>query len=304
MMKLSGILNYERKISLKVKVYTLNAFGKTDLGGNPAGVVIDRKDLNSDQMKEIAAKVGFSETAFVSPSDLADFKLRFFTPSEEVDLCGHATIATFYLLHHLKIVKTGSYSQETLAGVLDIHIKEDGTVYMSQTCPQFYGCLDKDEIASSLNISVDKISNSLPIEIVSTGLKDIIVPVNTLADLLSIKANFDEISKISERCGATGYHVFTLETKYKGIAHSRNFAPLYAIPEESATGTATGALSSYLFKHSKLSTSNVNDLTFEQGYSMDMPSEIKARLDIANAEIINVTIGGKASNLKEIIIEI
>lgn len=289
---------------MKVKVYTLNAFGKTADGGNPAGVVLNAEDLTSEMMKKIAKEVGFSETAFVSHSELADFRVRFFTPSEEVDLCGHATIATFYLLNHLEIISSGNYTQETLAGLLNIEIKEDGIVYMSQNTPEFYNTIDKDKIARSLNIPVEKISKDLPIEIVSTGLKDIIVPVNTLDDLISIKPDFDKISEISKENNSVGYHVFTLETKFDGIAHSRNFAPLYSIDEESATGTATGALASYLFKHGIVSLENIDDLNFEQGYSMDLPSEIKASLDIKNDEIVGVKVGGKGSDLKEILIDI
>lgn len=289
---------------MKVKVYTLNAFGKTENGGNPAGVVLNAENLTADMMKRIAKEVGFSETAFISHSELADFKLRFFTPSEEVDLCGHATIASFYLLNHLELISSGNYTQDTLAGVLDIEIKEDGTVYMSQNAPAFYNTIDKSQIARSLNIPLDKISQNLPIEIVSTGLKDIIVPVKTLDDLMSINPDFDKISKISEENNSVGYHVFTLETKFDGVAHSRNFAPLYSIDEESATGTATGALASYLYKHGKISKENAQDLTFEQGYSMGLPSEIKASLNVGNDEIISVKVGGRGSDLKELSIDI
>ena len=140
--------------------------------------------------------------------------------------------------------------------------------------------------------------------IVSTGLRDIIVPVNTLDSLFSIKPDFDKISNISEKYGATGYHVFTLETKFKGIAHSRNFAPLYSIPEESATGTATGALSCYLFKHKMLPIEKLDNLIFEQGYCMYMPSEIKASLAVDKDNIKKVRVGGKGSNLKTIVVEI
>ncbi len=288
---------------MKIKVYTLNAFGKTDKGGNPAGVVINAENLNVKQMKNIAKEVGFSETAFVSASDIADFKVRFFTPSEEVDLCGHASIATFYCLAELGIISPGRYTQETKAGVLDIEVMDDKTILMTQSLPEFFGIIDKNDIADSLNISTYNMTN-MPVEIVSTGLRDIIVPVNTLDDLLSIKPNFDKISKISKRYGATGYHVFTLETKFKGIAHSRNFAPLYSIPEESATGTATGALSCYLFKHKVLPMENLDNLIFEQGYCMYMPSEIKASLAVDKDNIKKVRVGGKGSNLKTIVVEI
>lgn len=288
---------------MEIKAYTLNAFGKTDKGGNPAGVVINADDFSVSQMKKIARKVGFSETAFVSASDVADFKVRFFTPSEEVDLCGHATIATFYCLAELGIISTGKYTQETKAGVLDIEVIDDKTILMTQSLPEFFGIIYKSEIAESLNISIDNMTD-MPAEIVSTGLRDIIVPVNTLDSLFSIKPDFDKISNISEKYGATGYHVFTLETKFKGIAHSRNFAPLYSIPEESATGTATGALSCYLFKHKMLPIEKLDNLIFEQGYCMYMPSEIKASLAVDKDNIKKVRVGGKGSNLKTIVVEI
>lgn len=289
---------------MKVKVYILNAFGKANIGGNPAGVVIDADNLSDDQMQLISKKVGFSETAFVSDSNVADFKVRFFTPSEEVDLCGHATIATFYALLELSKINPGKYTQETKAGILDIEIKNDNTILMDQSLPKFSGIIDKQQIADSLNIPSDKISPDMSIEIVSTGLRDIIIPINTLDDLLGIKPNFNEISKISEKYGAIGYHVFTLETKFNGIAHSRNFAPLYSIPEESATGTSTGALSCYLFKHNKISMENLKDLVFEQGYSMDMPSEIRSSITVDKGYITGVKVGGIGSNLKEINVEI
>ena len=176
---------------MEIKAYTLNGFGKTEKGGNAAGVVLKSENLSVKQMKLIAKEVGFSETAFVSSSNVADFKVRFFTPSEEVNLCGHATIATFYLLSELDIISPGRYTQETKAGVLDIEVMRDKTILMSQSLPEFFGIIDKVEIADSLNISVDNMTN-MPVEIVSTGLRDIIVPIRTLDSLLSIKPNFDK----------------------------------------------------------------------------------------------------------------
>lgn len=83
---------------MEIKVYKINAFAKTAIGGNPAGVVVNADELSENDMKKIAGIVGLSETAFVMKSDVADFRVRFFTPTEEVDLCGHATIGTFSIL--------------------------------------------------------------------------------------------------------------------------------------------------------------------------------------------------------------
>ncbi len=79
-------------------VYLLKSFGVDEMGGNPAGVVLDANNLSDEQKKAISKAINYSETAFVERSDKADYKVRFFTPTEEVDLCGHATIATYSLL--------------------------------------------------------------------------------------------------------------------------------------------------------------------------------------------------------------
>ena len=107
-------------------VYVLEAFSAVAGGGNPAGVVPNARKLTEEQMQEIAKTLGYSETAFVQESDVADFKVRFFTPVAEVDICGHATIATFSLLFNLKKIEPGVYFQETKAGVFDVAVDETG----------------------------------------------------------------------------------------------------------------------------------------------------------------------------------
>ena len=78
-----------------IQVGVVNAFVVDGQGGNPAGVVLDADDLSETDMQAVAARVGLSETAFVSRSDIAGFKLDFFTPNRRIAHCGHATIATF-----------------------------------------------------------------------------------------------------------------------------------------------------------------------------------------------------------------
>ena len=289
---------------MTVKVYTLNAFAKTAGGGNPAGVVLDAGELSASQMKSVAKKVGFSETAFMQKSEKADFNVRFFTPAEEVDLCGHATVAAFSLLAQKKILPAGVYTQATKAGLLEVEIRKDNVIFMTQTKPCFFEDVDKEMLAESLNISVDYIAEKIPAKIISTGLRDIIIPVNTLEQLFSIKPDFEKVAEISKKTDAVGYHVFTLKSKYSSTAHCRNFAPLYDIPEEAATGTSSGALASYLYQYGLVTAEDVGNLVFEQGYSMNRPSEILAGLTVQNKEITEVKVGGVSADIKEIKIEI
>ncbi len=282
-----------------MRVYLLNAFAKTKRGGNPAGVVLDADHLAEASMQKIAARVGLSETAFVQKSAAADFKIRFFTPAAEVDLCGHATIAVFSLLFGLRRIRAGGHSQETKAGILGVEVQMDGTVFMEQTLPLFGNTIDRSEVAGSLGIGINSLAPDMPAQIVSTGLRDIIVPVISLPVLLGIIPDFDKISSISKKQGAVGYHIFSLETRHKSTAHCRNLAPLYGIPEEAATGTSSGALACYLFKYGKITEDQAQRLVFEQGYAMRRPSEIVVRLDIKNTDIAGVHVGGKATAAKE-----
>ena len=282
---------------MKVNVYTLNSFAKTKEGGNAAGVVTNADSLSEKEMRKIAANIGFSETAFILPSNAADFKVRFFTPKEEVDLCGHATIATYYTMASLGLVKPGRYKQETKAGILGIEIKDDYSIMMNQPVPMFSEIIDKDELADSLNIKASQIPEDLSVQVVSTGLRDIMVPVKSISILDAIKPDMEKIKKISRKYNAVGYHVFALESLHGAYANCRNFAPLYEIPEESATGTSNGALGCYLYHYGKINEEQASNIIFGQGYSMERPSEIRVSLTVKGNEIIEVKVGGRAMNL-------
>jgi PhzF family phenazine biosynthesis protein len=278
---------------MRLIVYTLNSFAKTEDGGNPAGVVLQADGLSDEEMLSIAQQVGFSETAFVHKSEKANYKVRFFTPNSEVRLCGHATIAAFTLLKNKKIIDDGILCQETKAGILNIEVDND-KVYMNQNAPEYFNIIDKNEVADSLNITQDDFVSHLPIQIVSTGLKDIMIPIKSLDRLFSIKPDYKKIAALSKKYNIIGFHVFSLETKFDSTAHCRNFAPLYNINEESATGTSNGALACYLYKHGIVNEEQSSELVFEQGYSMQKPSEILVRLKIDNNKICEVKVGGKA----------
>ena len=83
----------------QVDVLHIDAFSYIPNKGNPAGVVLNGHDFTEYEMQAIAKEVGFNETAFVVPSQVADYRIRFFTPGHEMNLCGHATMGTVFALH-------------------------------------------------------------------------------------------------------------------------------------------------------------------------------------------------------------
>jgi PhzF family phenazine biosynthesis protein len=281
---------------MRKEVFELSAFVKDGQGGNPAGVVLNADDLSVNQMKEIACKLGYSETAFVLSAENADFHIRYFTPNEEVNLCGHATIATFSLLSQKGIIQTGKYLIQTKAGLLNVHLNDDESVFLQQRLPEFGQVLTNEEIAASLGIEKDDFNQELPIQIVSTGLPDIMIPVKSLSILKQLKPNFSHIQEISQKYQVIGYHVFTLETLHASTAHCRNFAPLYDIDEESATGTANAALACYLERYGN--GNQLDPFIFEQGYVMNRASEIIVHIDRNEYGLSNVSVGGKSAGYR------
>lgn len=279
-----------------VRVYVASAFSKNEKGGNKAGVLIDDYNLSIKQKMKVAEMLGYSETAFISKSDKADFKLEYFTPVEEVPLCGHATIATFVVLNNLKKLKKSLYKIETKSGILNIQIQDD-IILMQQNLPNYYNIIDKSEVEDCIDIEV--LNTNYPIQIVSTGLKDILVPINSRESLKKLEPNFEEMKKISKEKDVIGMHLFTLGNTDELTAVCRNFAPLYGIDEESATGTSNCALACYVYKYGI----KKNKYIFEQGYELNNPSQIIVYLEENNNEISNVLVGGKGYIVEEVKID-
>ena len=231
---MSGIIKDKKNYDyleeiMKVKVKKVNAFTDSINGGNPAGVVLNSPDLTDKQMAFISKTLKVSETAFVFPSRNADFKLRFFTPEVEVDLCGHATIATFFTMaledyFPDKINKI--VTQETKAGILPVNIDftEDGSigrVMMTQSKPIFKDIyLDILKIAESLKISKEEIDDSFPKQIVSTGLFTLPICIKSFNTLKKIKPDFKKIKKICNEINAGSFHLFTFEAIRTGFSLS------------------------------------------------------------------------------------
>lgn len=280
---------------MDLKYFVVQAFSKADRGGNPAGVVLDAGGLSARLMKKIASKLGYPETAFVQPSSAADFRVRFFAPKAEVDLCGHATIATFSLLAALKSIVPGNYEQETKAGILAVEVCDDGSVFMEQNLPQFFSKIDPERMARALNASPTAFLPELPIQVVSTALKDIMVPVRSLAQLHRMDPDPEDTAAVCRQFDAVGVHLFSFETEGEAAAHCRNFAPHLGIVEEAATGTSTGALSCYLQKYCGMGS---EDLIFEQGYALNSPSEIRVKLSVSDGRVSRVRVGGTAGNIR------
>lgn len=275
------------------QLYRLRAFPKTKDGGNKAAVYLFADDLTDKEMQKMAKDIGYSETAFVLDSDKANFKVRFFTPKFEVDLCGHATIATFNLMRDLNIIQLGTFTQETKAGILSLNVTEN-MVFMEQSKPVFDAIIPIDELESCFkNLESHP---HLKAQIISTGLREIFLPLKNIQSLEKLKPNFKKIILISRKYQVIGIHAFSLDDDID--AYGRNFAPIIGIREESATGTSNGALGCYLYKYFE----KKKEFLFRQGYQMNEPSEIITHIHTIADEIKSIWVGGNAFLIQEKIV--
>lgn len=132
---------------MTVTVYVASAFSKNQNGGNKAGVILMEKGLSSLEKRTIAKELGYAETVYISESVRADYKFEYFTPKEEVDLCGHATIGSFVILNHLNKLSKNDYTIETNSGILKINLKDD-MIFMEQNQPIFYDVLSLEQFTA------------------------------------------------------------------------------------------------------------------------------------------------------------
>ena len=274
-----------------MKFYIVDAFTETLFGGNPAGVVIlpDGADFPADDiMVKAAAELRYSETAFIKRLNDKEFNIRYFTPAAEVDLCGHATIGSFKaLLYGGYIHDNNSYINHTLAGDLNIDIK-DGFVLMDMALPvKINEIQDKPALTELYKIMGLDYDEQV----------DIMMPVADRSSLSAISPDFPALSKLSEKYEVVGVHAFTTDSAEGVTCHVRNFAPLYDIDEEAATGTSNGALTYYGYLNGFINSGD--DCKFVQGEKMERPSVILSHIEAASTEECSVKVGGSGVILAE-----
>lgn len=279
---------------VKIKHDVVDAFVSPEGGGNPAGVVFCRETFYPDEeMLKKAEELGFSETVFMLRRE-EGWHFRYFTPVEEVPLCGHATVAAIHLLGERREIERGAaLSIRTAAGFLAAEWSDGGIVWMDMAEPRLLRTFSPEERDALYRPFPGALrpGESIPeAEILSTGLADIILPVPSREVLNSLQSDPDAITQISRQYQVCGYHLFA-PGEGAVTAFTRNFAPLLGIPEEAATGTASGALSYYLYRRGMIAGGE--ELCFLQGEAMGLPSCIYAKIE-EEREAPKIRVGGRA----------
>ena len=222
-------------------LYQVDSFTKEKFTGNPAGVISNADGLTDYEMQKIARELNNSETAFIfsSNSNEYDVHVRFFTPTNEVPICGHATIAAHYVRAIENKFETSRIYHKTGAGILPVDIVKENNDYkiiMTQGRIEFSTIIDginKEELLAALNIKESDLLENYEIQIVSTGHSKVMVGIRSIATLNTLQPDYNALSKLSKIIKCNGYYVFTVDSKDSDILiHGRMFAPAIGINED------------------------------------------------------------------------
>lgn len=305
----------------------VDTFTTKPFSGNPAGVVTEADGLTDEMMQEIARgmKMNLVEIAFVTISRIEDasFRVRFFTPSKELDMSGHVTIATcFALIEEGRIPleeKITKLSFETKIGTIPIEIyfspsaspeeRENGGEFL-QLLGENSGLLERimmhqpiytfspskvpiREIAEVLGIDEGEIMKAgLPIVTASKDLDWLIIPVQSKETIMNMHPDLIKLGMLNRKYGILTNHIFTLDTYDSDcVAYSRHFGPAMGLWEDPASANASGGLGNYLLTYGITSSSS---MVMQQGKERESLSRIYVEIDRENDATTSVRVGGLA----------
>jgi trans-2,3-dihydro-3-hydroxyanthranilate isomerase len=288
----------------------VDVFTDKPFGGNPLAVFPDAEGLTTEEMQQLAREMNLSETTFVLPPQAAgaDFKVRIFTPAAELPFAGHPVVGTHWTLAHLgRVTLREPVTQvrfELGVGVLpaDLHVAggQVERVVMTQDRPTFHTVLENvTDLAAGLGLAPEAISaTGLPVQIVSTGVPQMMVPVRSLVEVQGLDASKLNTAVLNQVCRSLGTQcvmVFAFETERpEATVHVRMFAPLLGVPEDPATGSANGALGAYLVHHRAVEvTEPTTYIVSEQGAEINRPSTLYVEVDSEGEKITAVRVGGQ-----------
>lgn len=298
----------------------VDVFTDVPFGGNPLAVFPDAQGLTGQEMQQLARELNLSETTFVLPPTApdADFKVRIFMPTTEIPFAGHPLVGTHWVLAHLGSVPlqepTTRVTFELGVGLrsAELHVAA-GRVTRVDTDhqqPEFLAIANADQVqrlAKALGLASEAITAmAAPVQVVSTGFPQLFVPVRSLAEVSRLRPLDMDVPALSRLCTELGLSavdvaVFTLETMLPDRhVHMRFFAPASGVPEDPATGSASGGLAAYLVQHDLLpATPPLTVIRTEQGLEMGRPSQVTVEVEGAAHNIAMVRVSGDVVKVME-----
>lgn len=285
---------------MKPQVYHVDAFTSVPFRGNSAGVVLHADGLSEAQMQLIARELRHSETAFLLTSNDSDVHIRYFTPTVEVPICGHATVAAHYVRAKVLGLSSTTVWQTSLAGRHRVDIETVGNDYrisLEQGTPGFEPPLQgavRAAIIHALHLSEDDMLPGLPILVATTGHSKVMIPLKPEVDLDALAPDLQALATISQQIGCNGFFPFQIR-KGENATDGRMFSPAIGIVEDPVTGNANGPMGAWLVHH-RLMAHDGKTLRVQghQGRALGRDGIVDVTVAIRDNQPEKVTITGSA----------
>jgi len=301
----------------RLHYHRVNVFTDRAFSGNPLAVITNGRDVVTETMQSIAKEFNLSETTFVLPPDdeRNDWRLRIFTPVNELPMAGHPTVGTSFVLAREHLIDTTKREANIIleegVGPIAVRVEfNDGSpsyAEMSQPLPVFGPRFDdrRTDIADMISLDPDDLDPELPLEVISCGVPTLVIPLRNLDAARRARPRTDVMMRVVEDGAPHVVLIFTREVEFAGsTVHTRVFSPLNGVPEDPATGAASGPLGCYLVRHGVVAPESAGKIVSEQGIEMGRTSFISITIESAGDEISAVKIGGQCQFVGEGFIEV
>ncbi|RXJ65203.1 PhzF family phenazine biosynthesis protein [Halarcobacter ebronensis] len=259
------------KKSLILKVEKVSAFAYKNRGGNPAGVLILDEMLSEKQMLEIAKEVNYSETAFLLKQGNS-FRIQYFSPETEIAFCGHATIASGFILGQK--FGLGIYELILNDGKIQIEVTKNNSKIFTSINSVKTSTYDIEEdyinnIIDSFSFSKNDLNEKYPIKVSFSGINNLILFVKNKKTLQEIKYDFEKVKELMISKNIVTINILWEENE--NLFHSRNAFAYGGVYEDPATGSASIALGEYL---RSMGIKKSGEIEILQGFDMKQPSQL------------------------------
>jgi trans-2,3-dihydro-3-hydroxyanthranilate isomerase len=271
-----------------LRIHHIDSFTSHIFGGNPTVTVFDAEVLSDEEMKQIAREMNLSETGFVLPSSVGDFRLRYFTrDGTEVKFCGHATVGALYAIEREKEFGVENdqhytFDVETNIGVLKMEIDlthPEGNYFqfMAPKIDLVEAPHTAQELADALGINPALIDLEKPVMVERTH-NYLYLTAASLDALGKVTINSESAIEFSKRDGTVLYSILTPEAfDPNNQVHARCFAPQVGVHEDPFTGSAQGGLIAYLL-HNGMIPADQEIIRSEQGHFLGRPGHVEAQV--------------------------
>ena len=217
----------------------VDVFTERPFFGNPVAVVIGAEGLDTQTMQRIARWTNLSETTFLLKSDKADYRLRIFTPAQELPFAGHPTVGSAHAALEAGFVpRKAKLVQECGAGLLELTV-EDGAIFVKGPQPKVSE-VSSGSVSSALGIQVKDLRR------IDVGPVWLVGEVASAEALAALKPDMAALARVSNELKATGVTVFGTSKEKEAPIHVRSFAPAQGVPEDPVCGSGNLSVGYYV----------------------------------------------------------